>query len=342
MSEAFEPKIVAFLCNWCSYAGADLAGVSRLQYPPNIRVVRVPCSGRINPLFILAALQNGADGVLVSGCHPGDCHYLSGNLVARRKFNTIKDLLAYVGIEPKRVQFSWVSASEGGRFSDLVRQVSEDVKKLGPQRRLVQGDRMSADADGGRHPQRGRRVHCWRRGRSSLLVGYERGSDGYRCRPSFAARAEDVDRLEWDSTCSNNLAVYLPGLFQRPPQKKGQETPLPRIGFVAKACDLRSIVALVKERQAPRENLVLIGVPCTGMVDERKVREAVGGAEIASFADDGDNGRGAHRGRRRAPVRARGSRAGCLPVLPVPRARRARTSPWKDPPGPRATTATGW
>jgi len=136
MSEAFEPKIVAFLCNWCSYAGADLAGVSRLQYPPNIRVVRVPCSGRINPLFILAALQNGADGVLVSGCHPGDCHYLSGNLVARRKFNTIKDLLAYVGIEEKRVQFSWVSASEGGRFSDLVRQVSEDVQKLGPQRRL--------------------------------------------------------------------------------------------------------------------------------------------------------------------------------------------------------------
>ena len=137
MSEAFEPKIVAFLCTWCSYAGADLAGVSRLQYPPNIRVVRVPCSGRINPLFILAALQNGADGVLVSGCHPGDCHYLSGNLVARRKFNTIKDLLSYVGIEPDRVQFSWVSASEGGRFSDLVRQVSEDVKRLGPQRRLA-------------------------------------------------------------------------------------------------------------------------------------------------------------------------------------------------------------
>jgi F420-non-reducing hydrogenase iron-sulfur subunit len=137
MDRTWEPKIVAFLCNWCSYAGADLAGVSRMQYPPNIRVVRVPCSGRINPLFILAALQNGADGVLVSGCHPGDCHYLSGNLVARRKFNTIKDLLAYVGIEPNRVQFSWVSASEGGRFSDLVRQVSEDVKKLGPQRRLA-------------------------------------------------------------------------------------------------------------------------------------------------------------------------------------------------------------
>ncbi len=132
-----EPKIVAFLCNWCSYAGADLAGVSRLQYPPNIRVIRVPCSGRINPLFILAALQNGADGVLVSGCHPGDCHYLSGNLVARRRFNLLKNLLESVGIEPDRVQFSWVSASEGGRFADLVRRVASDVKQLGPQRRLA-------------------------------------------------------------------------------------------------------------------------------------------------------------------------------------------------------------
>jgi F420-non-reducing hydrogenase iron-sulfur subunit len=137
MADTWEPKIVAFLCNWCSYAGADLAGVSRLQYPPNIRVIRVPCSGRINPLFIMAALQNGADGVLVSGCHPGDCHYLSGNLVARRRFNLVKDLLASVGIEPERVQFSWVSASEGGRFADLVRQVAADVQRLGPQQRLA-------------------------------------------------------------------------------------------------------------------------------------------------------------------------------------------------------------
>jgi len=138
MSEqAWQPKIVAFLCNWCSYAGADLAGVSRMQYPPTIRVVRVPCSGRINPLFLVAALQNGADGVLVSGCHPGDCHYLSGNLVARRKFAVVKNLLEYVGIEPGRVQFSWVSASEGGRFAALIAQVTEDVRKLGPQKRLA-------------------------------------------------------------------------------------------------------------------------------------------------------------------------------------------------------------
>jgi len=138
MSEqAWQPKIVAFLCNWCSYAGADLAGVSRMQYPPTIRVVRVPCSGRINPLFLVAALQNGADGVLVSGCHPGDCHYLSGNLVARRKFAVVKNMLEYIGIEPGRVQFSWVSASEGGRFAALIAQVTEDVRRLGPQKKLA-------------------------------------------------------------------------------------------------------------------------------------------------------------------------------------------------------------
>lgn len=139
MEKRPEPKIVAFLCNWCSYAGADLAGVSRLQYPPNIRIIRVPCSGRVNPLFILRALRQGADGVLVSGCHPGDCHYLSGNYFARRKFALLKNLLEYVGIEPGRVQFSWVSASEGGKFSQLVSEVTQEVKALGPNRKLVKG-----------------------------------------------------------------------------------------------------------------------------------------------------------------------------------------------------------
>jgi coenzyme F420-reducing hydrogenase delta subunit len=128
----WSPRIVAFLCNWCSYAGADLAGVSRMQYAPNIRIIRVPCSGRINPLHILAALQRGADGVLVSGCHPGDCHYISGNYVARRKFSMLKNFLEHVGIDPERVQFSWVSAAEGARFAALVEKVVEDVKKVGP------------------------------------------------------------------------------------------------------------------------------------------------------------------------------------------------------------------
>jgi coenzyme F420-reducing hydrogenase delta subunit len=133
----WEPKIVAFLCNWCSYAGADLAGVSRLQYGTNVRIIRVPCSGRINPLYILKALQNGIDGVLVSGCHPGDCHYISGNLIARRKFALMKKMTEYIGIEPERVQFSWISASEGNVFADLINKVIADVKKVGPAKKLV-------------------------------------------------------------------------------------------------------------------------------------------------------------------------------------------------------------
>jgi len=132
MNTEWEPKIVAFLCNWCSYAGADLAGTSRLQYPPYIRIIRVPCSGRINPIYIINALMNGADGVMVSGCHPGDCHYLEGNFFARRRFTVLKKMLTTVGIENDRVQFTWVSASEGNRFADVVREVSEKIMELGP------------------------------------------------------------------------------------------------------------------------------------------------------------------------------------------------------------------
>nr|WP_075364976.1 hydrogenase iron-sulfur subunit [Desulfosporosinus metallidurans] len=131
-TNAFNPKIAAFLCNWCSYAGADLAGVGRIQYPATIRTIRVPCSGRINPLYILKAMANGADGVLVSGCHPGDCHYISGNYVARRKFALIQSLLKHVGLEDGRVSFSWVSAAEGGRFAEVVKGVTERVTALGP------------------------------------------------------------------------------------------------------------------------------------------------------------------------------------------------------------------
>ena len=133
----WQPKILAILCNWSSYAGADLAGVSRIQYPANLRVVKVPCSGRVDPLFIMKSLQSGYDGILISGCHPGDCHYLSGNYVARRRFAVLKPLLEFIGIEPDRVQFSWISAGEGERFAQVVTKVTEDVKKLGPATRLV-------------------------------------------------------------------------------------------------------------------------------------------------------------------------------------------------------------
>lgn len=139
-TSAFKPKIAAFLCNWCSYAGADLAGVGRIQYPATIRTIRVPCSGRINPLYILKAMANGADGVLISGCHPGDCHYISGNYVARRKFALIQSLLKHVGLEDDRVSYSWVSAAEGGRFAEVVKGVTERVTALGPNKGVFKVD----------------------------------------------------------------------------------------------------------------------------------------------------------------------------------------------------------
>ncbi len=130
--DKFEPLIVGFLCNWCSYAGADLAGTSRIQYPPNIRIIRVMCSGRVDPTFILAALARGADGVLVSGCHPGECHYQTGNYRARRRLAITKKFLEYMGIEPQRIQASWISASEGAKFAEVVNEVTQGVREIGP------------------------------------------------------------------------------------------------------------------------------------------------------------------------------------------------------------------
>jgi F420-non-reducing hydrogenase iron-sulfur subunit len=131
MSE-FEPKIIGFCCNWCSYAGADLAGVSRIQYPPNIRIIRVMCSGRVDPAFILEALAEGADGVLVAGCHPGDCHYIAGNYKTRRRVELTKRLLEQFGIEQERLRLEWVSAAEGARFAEVVRDFTSEIKELGP------------------------------------------------------------------------------------------------------------------------------------------------------------------------------------------------------------------
>jgi len=132
----FEPNIVAFLCNWCSYAGADLAGTSRIQYPPNVRIIRVMCSGRVNPMFVVNALQQGADGVLIGGCHPGDCHYVQGNYFARRRMAILKKLLDYLGIDEKRVRMTWVSAAEGKKFAEVIKEVTDDIKKLGPMEQI--------------------------------------------------------------------------------------------------------------------------------------------------------------------------------------------------------------
>jgi F420-non-reducing hydrogenase iron-sulfur subunit len=128
----FEPRIVGFLCNWCSYAGANLAGTSRIQYPPNIRIIRVPCSGRVDPMFVARAFQAGADGVMVLGCHPGDCHYRDGNYYARRRFALMHGFLDFLGIDRRRLQIDWVSAAEGKRFAQVVGGFTEQVRQLGP------------------------------------------------------------------------------------------------------------------------------------------------------------------------------------------------------------------
>ncbi len=132
----FEPRIVAFLCKWCSSAGSDLAGVSRMQYPSNAVPITVMCSGSVSPVYILSAFNKGADGVLVSGCHPGDCHYLKGNYFARRKIFLVQKLLSFIGIEKDRFRMSWVSAAEGAKFAQVVEEFVRDIRTLGPQRKL--------------------------------------------------------------------------------------------------------------------------------------------------------------------------------------------------------------
>jgi F420-non-reducing hydrogenase iron-sulfur subunit len=130
--DEFEPRIVGFCCNWCAYAGADLAGVSRLQYPPNLRMIRLMCSGAVAPVYILEAFQRGADGVFIGGCHPRDCHYLEGNYKTLRRILLLKKLLPQFGIDPERLRLEWVSAAEGQRFAQVVTDFVEEIKKLGP------------------------------------------------------------------------------------------------------------------------------------------------------------------------------------------------------------------
>jgi coenzyme F420-reducing hydrogenase delta subunit len=130
--EAFEPKIISFLCNWCSYAGADLAGVSRYQYPTNTRTVRVMCSSRVDPVLMLDMFVHGADGLLIGGCHPGDCHYISGNYHTEKKVKLAKKLMKKAGIEPQRLRLEWVSASEGERFSKVIKDFVDEIRSLGP------------------------------------------------------------------------------------------------------------------------------------------------------------------------------------------------------------------
>ncbi len=135
-NKEFRPLILAFCCNWCSYAGADLAGSSRSSYPAEVKIIRVPCSCRVNPLFLLRAFEKGADGVILAGCHPGDCHYSTGNYYARRRMALLFDMLDYLGIERERTRVEWISAAEGAKFSSTMNAFTQSIKELGPNRKL--------------------------------------------------------------------------------------------------------------------------------------------------------------------------------------------------------------
>ncbi len=131
-NDTFEPRIIAFLCNWCTYTGADLAGTSRLQYPPNIRVIRTMCSGAVDPVYVLKPLLDGADGIFIGGCHPGDCHYQTGNFKTRRRYVALNEILKSTGLDERRVWLQWISASEGQKFAETVTKMVSAIKELGP------------------------------------------------------------------------------------------------------------------------------------------------------------------------------------------------------------------
>ena len=140
----YEPTIVAFVCTWCTYLAADLAGTSRMTYSPNVRLIRVMCSGRVDPQFVLSAFRWGADGVLIGGCHPGDCHYQEGNYKALRRFTLLKKLAAEMGIEDERLRLEWISASEADKLKKVVDEMVDDLRRLGPRRAVVENPRRKA------------------------------------------------------------------------------------------------------------------------------------------------------------------------------------------------------
>jgi len=272
--KAWSPKIVAFLCTWCSYAGADLAGTGRNQYSPNIRVIRIPCSGRINPIYIIKALLEGADGVMVSGCHPGDCHYLVGNYHARRRFVALKKLLTTAGIEPDRVQFTWVSASEGARFADVVNEVTKKVTALG-QSNIVKSKgppmppsrtRGVPSEDGGGCPQNYKEQQkelislCKKLLEDKTVdrvFGYQEGGEMGLSLPYIISAPEDAEELVWNNRCVPTLNGYL---------IEDKEDKI-KTAIVSKPCDARAIVSLIKENQIKREDVYIIGLKCDGMTD---------------------------------------------------------------------------
>jgi len=272
VAEDWQPHIVALVCNWCSYAGADMAGTTRLEYPAGVRMVRLPCTGRMSPLMILKAFEQGADGVLVSGCHPGDCHYVQGNLVARRRFTIFRSLMDFIGIDLRRLHFAWVSAAEGHKWAKVVTDVTAKVREAGPLPGFANpegwdGIELPAVTGGGPQELDTAQLDAIRvnlreaasellaAGRAGVVIGYGVGSLPDQTVPVFVTETADCAMLEWGHWCRNNLATYVVSAL-------GQYE---RVAVVAKTCDLGAISSLIREGQLRRDQLMVIGVQCPGI-----------------------------------------------------------------------------
>lgn len=274
--ESRERKIIGFLCNWCSYGGADTAGVARATQPTDLRIVRVPCSGRIDPLFILRALLNGADGVLVSGCHPGDCHYAEGNYYARRRLEIVKQFLPVLGIDPRRFEYTWVSASEGQRWQLAVNTFTEQIHALPPAVQFENAEEFLQIADMSLTALRplgtGQKAALDELKKAikaklpelDFVIGWQQGYDALHSAPLFMRKEEDVDKLVWGPLNVQNLATYLT-------QFKGK-----KIGIVVKGCDSRSVVELMQEELIVREDITVFSVPCEGTLDLARISQEFG------------------------------------------------------------------
>jgi coenzyme F420-reducing hydrogenase delta subunit/ferredoxin len=258
-ANAFEPKIVAYVCNWCTYLGADLAGTSRLEYPANVRIIRLPCTGRIDTNLVVKAFEEEADAVLVSGCHPGDCHYTAGNYHARRRWIFFRELLDVLGFDLRRLHFTWISAAEGRKFQQVITEITEQTRALGRYRPY---EAVAAEPKAGRPPALETRVlplaedirAAARRlladGTVNVVIGY--GARG----PVFITSPEDAELLVWDETCRANLITYL---------KRKEVRALGKPAIVVKGCDERALVVLEKESQIDRTAIHTIGVACEGL-----------------------------------------------------------------------------
>ena len=278
----FEPKIIAFLCTWCSYTGADSAGIARMKSPANLRTIRVPCSGRVSPELIMRAFDQGADGVLVLGCHIGECHYETGNHRAAKRLPILQALMTFAGLQPERLRLDWVSASEGERFSRIATEFVEGVRALGPLKwRIDQDEYPSICApftmSDARSPISSKSGEQWSvitesirakskelltSGQVGCVIGYELGPRGIT-RPAFVYTPDETKKLVWNDTCTHNLTTYLP-IKLKPVHNKEEQKP---IAIVVKPCDSRAINVLVAEKQFERQKVYLIGVACEGISD---------------------------------------------------------------------------